>query len=396
MKQKTKQAILFFSLLMVPFIWALSNSMILPILPRAQAILHISKVKAGLIITALSVPTAIFLPVSGFLSDRYGRVKIMVPTILLYGFAGLAAGIAAAFGSYPLIIIARCLQGIGATGTSLLALSYAGDLYQEEHQAQILSYLETSNSIGKLVSPLIGTLTAQLAWYGAFFVFPILAMPVASGLFLFQIKPECHRQPLQKPNEYFCDLAHLVKNKKDFLILASVATFVTVFLWFGTLFFLAELMEDHFRISPILHGFLLSLPVLVMTITTIVTGRYLCKFNYTKLIYLGLLIMGFTLLITLILPKTFMLYGMVALIGIGFGLILPSLNALVVGSVASAKRGVVTTFYGSVRALGSALGPLSFSLALGYGKTITLICAGSLALMVAVFVKLATNGYNIR
>ena len=53
------------ALLIIPFAWALSNSMIIPILPQIQTALSITDMQAGLLITALSVPTAIFLPISG-------------------------------------------------------------------------------------------------------------------------------------------------------------------------------------------------------------------------------------------------------------------------------------------------------------------------------------------
>lgn len=89
------------ALLIIPFAWALSNSMIIPILPQIQTALSITDVQAGLLITALSVPTAIFLPFSGFLSDHYGRVKIMIPALILYGLGGAAAFCSGILGSIP-------------------------------------------------------------------------------------------------------------------------------------------------------------------------------------------------------------------------------------------------------------------------------------------------------
>ena len=150
------------ALLIIPFAWALSNSMIIPILPQIQTALSITDVQAGLLITALSVPTAIFLPFSGFLSDHYGRVKIMIPALILYGLGGAAAFCSGILGSYPLMVCARIVQGVGASGTNLLALSYAGDLYTGHDRTLILSYLEAANSTCKLVSPLLGKEAAAL------------------------------------------------------------------------------------------------------------------------------------------------------------------------------------------------------------------------------------------
>lgn len=277
MQQTTKQKMLFVLLLLVPFIWALSNSMIIPILPQAQRQLNISRFQSGLLITALSSPTAIFLPLTGFLSDRYGRVTIMFPAILLYGLSGLATGIAAAFKSYPLMIICRFFQGIGATGTSLLALCYVGDLYQNKNQAKYLSYLEAANSCGKLLGPIISNLTAQIVWYAPFFVYPILAVPISCCLLLFQVKTKCQQQ--QPPK-----LTQLVQQKKRLLLVASITTFSIVFLWFGNLFLLAEVV-DSFNVTPTWQGFLLALPVLLMTLTTTIVGYSWLFGNWERIVY---------------------------------------------------------------------------------------------------------------
>lgn len=81
----------FWSMVTVPFLWALSNSMIIAVLPDIQTALRISPGRAGLLTTSLSIPTAILLPVAGVLSDRYGRKTIMVPGVILYGLGGALA-----------------------------------------------------------------------------------------------------------------------------------------------------------------------------------------------------------------------------------------------------------------------------------------------------------------
>ena len=205
---------------------------------------------------------------------------------------------------------------------------------------------------------------------------------------LFQVKTKCQQQ--QPPK-----LTQLVQQKKRLLLVASITTFSIVFLWFGNLFLLAEVV-DSFNVTPTWQGFLLALPVLLMTLTTTIVGKYFINTEKTKLVHWSLLIIGSSMLVTAIKPKSFVIYGMVAIIAVGFGIGLPALNALVVGAVKSSHRGIITTFYGSIRALGSALGPIAFGFALDYGEIITLVTAGYLAIGSGLFIKLASNSHNLR
>ena len=374
------QNYLLLTLLCVPFIWALSNSMIIPILPKIQTALDISPIQAGLIITALSVPTALCLPITGFLSDRYGRVEVMIPTIILYGLGGFLAGIAGIILSYPLLLVARVLQGIGATGTTLLAMSYAGDLFTGNQRTKVLSYLEATNSIGKLASPLFGTMVAALVWYGPFFVYPILSFLIAFALLTLRLKPK-HGGQKQSLTEYFHALVNVLVRLKRSIPAALASTFIAVFIWFGNLFFLSNIMATQFSIDGISRGLLLSIPILTVAITAILTGKYLKTYSLPRLTAFGLGVMGITLALGTLLPTSFLLYAMVALVGTGLGVTLPSLNTLIIGAVEQGERGVVTACYGSVRALGSAFGPLAFGWMMNYGTVVTLLFASALALL---------------
>ena len=378
---KKQSHFLAWALLLVPFIWSLSNSMIIPILPRIQQELGISKVQAGLIISALSTPTAILLPLAGFLSDRYGRITIMIPAILLYGLGGLVAGLAGAINSYILLLIARGIQGIGATGTSLLAISLAGDLFQDpQHRTKVIGALESSNSIGKLISPVLGSAAALLFWYAPFFIYPILSLPIAILLFILR-KGENKAQKYCTLRQYFQELYELLR-KKFLLYLASFSCIlIAVMIWFGTLFFLSEIMSERFQIQGITKGLLLSVPVFTLALTSFIASRYLTC-GLAKRTYYGLGLISLTLLATIVLPDSFLLYVTVGLIGIGFGLVLPSMNTLISSSVDIKERGVITATYGSIRALGSAIGPVTVgALLVATNENMVLICTGTLALI---------------
>src|SRR5690625_7838763 len=69
----------------IPLIMVLGNSMIIPIFPAMKKALKLYQMQVRLTITVISVSAAIIIPFVGYLSDRYSRKVIIIPSLLLYG-----------------------------------------------------------------------------------------------------------------------------------------------------------------------------------------------------------------------------------------------------------------------------------------------------------------------
>src|SRR5699024_12788854 len=77
------------SLASVPLIMTLGNSMLIPVLPVMEKKLEISKLQSSYIITCYSIVAIIFIQLAGFLSDRFGRNKVIVLVLFLIGVGRL-------------------------------------------------------------------------------------------------------------------------------------------------------------------------------------------------------------------------------------------------------------------------------------------------------------------
>src|SRR5699024_9239045 len=120
------------SLASVPLIMTLGNSMLIPILPVMEDKLDIFKLQSSYIITVYSIVAIIFIPLAGYLSDRFGRKKVLIPALILTGIGGLIAGLAAwkMDNAFTVILIGRILQGIGASGAMPIVLPLVGDMFR--------------------------------------------------------------------------------------------------------------------------------------------------------------------------------------------------------------------------------------------------------------------------
>src|SRR5690625_4487654 len=115
----------------------LGNSMLIPILPMMEKELDISKLQSSYIITVYSVIAIFFIPIAGYLSDRFGRKRIIVPALIITGIGGLIAGWASwkVENPFMFIILGRILQGIGASGAMPIVLPLVGDMFRSDKEA---------------------------------------------------------------------------------------------------------------------------------------------------------------------------------------------------------------------------------------------------------------------
>ncbi|MBX6350282.1 MAG: MFS transporter [Clostridia bacterium] len=358
----------------VPFVMVLSNSMIIPVLPDIQRALDTSLFRAGLLITAFSVAAAAFIPLGGLLSDRWGRKAVIVPGLFLFGLGGLVAGAAPLLSPhpYPWMVAGRVVQGIGGGGTYQVAMALTGDLVQGGRRTQALGALEASNGLGKVVSPIAGAAAAVLAWYAAFFVYPLAAWPAAAAVWWLVREPKSPERRALSLGELGRLLLATYREKGAALASAFLAGSLAIFFLFGVLSLFSDLLERPFGVRGIAKGLVIAVPVAVMAATSFVSGTLLERriARWAKVVVgLGLLLVALSFI------AMFLAYGRVvaftaaiALLGFGNGLLLPAINTLITSATGRAQRGTVTALYGTVRFLGAALGPPAFSLALPLGR----------------------------
>ncbi|MCL5971053.1 MAG: MFS transporter, partial [Firmicutes bacterium] len=246
----------------VPFIMVLGNSMLIPVLPKMMSVMHLTLFQVGLIITIFSIPAGVIIPFAGALSDRLGRKVIMVPALTVYGLGGLGAGISAWFFPHPYywIMGSRLLQGIGAGGTYQLAMAVAGDMYQGKSRAGALGILEASNGLGKVISPIAGSAMALLIWFAPFFVYGLLSFPIAAAVW-WVIKEPKGQKARGGFKQYWQGLTHTLSQKAGSIAATFLGGAVVLFILFGVLSYLADILEKTFKYGEFTRGLLIAIPV---------------------------------------------------------------------------------------------------------------------------------------
>ena len=361
MDKKHKLMILAFSA--VPFIMVLGNSMLIPEFPRIKSALDITQFEVGLLITVFSFAAGITIPFLGYLSDQIGRIKIIVPSLLLYGVGGAVSGFAALLMDNPyfIILVGRALQGIGAAGTAPIVMALVGDIFQSDKRSEVLGIIEAANGTGKVVSPVLGAAVGLISWIALFFFYAVLSIPIALGVLFWGQEGE--EKEKQEFTQYFGAIKQVFREKGFSLLTTILSGMLVLFVLFGLLAFFSDILETRYHIQGLTSGLIIAIPILFMSITSYANGVFLRKANshFKSSIITGLILISFSLVGLNFIQKLYIYMIVFSLLGIGTGLILPAVNTLVTSSVATGQRGVITSIYGSARFLGVAIGPPSFS-----------------------------------
>jgi len=357
------------SIATIPLTMTLANSMLIPVLPAMQKALAISSLQASLIITAYAFVAILFIPPAGYLSDRYGRKAVILPSLLIVSAAGAAAGIVAALGlnrSYGLILGARLVQGLGSAGCFPVVLPLVGDLFRsKEDVSKGLGLVETANTFGKVVSPILGSALAIWSWYAPFFAIPVFSL-VSFLLVAIFVKPSGASDKKNAAGsggglvEFLKSIRALLKEKGKWLYAIFAIGGIGMFAIFGSLFYLSESLEQR-GMKPLTKGLVLAVPLGGLCLVSFLAGKWIGenkpRMKWTSFAGLtvstgALLALGFSGL-----NASWWIVAMLALSSAGIGAALPSLDALLTEGIDKKQRGTVTSLYSSMRFIGVAAGP---------------------------------------
>ncbi|GKV68868.1 multidrug resistance protein [Sporosarcina sp. NCCP-2716] len=389
MKNNTNQVSVWciVSLASIPLVMTLGNSMLIPVLPILEDKVGITSFQSSMIITSYSVAAIILIPIAGYLSDRFGRKMVILPSLVLALIGGLVAGFASwkMDDPYTVIIIGRILQGIGAAGAMPIVLPLVGDLSHddEEKTSSTLGIIETSNTFGKVLSPILGSLFAAALWFLPFFSISALSL-ISIMLIFFCVKvPKEKDEPITF-KEFLSSTKEVFKSEGKWLYTVFLNGVLVMLILFSMLFFLSENLEKVHHIKGIKKGFVLAIPLLLLCIASFISGRSIKgNIKTIKTLMVASLIMmsasvvfvGFTS------KKLFLLLAVTSLVSIAIGAMLPALDAIITDNIEKSLRGTVSSFYSSARFIGVAAGPPVMSLVMKNMLNVSYITAGVLGLI---------------
>ena len=176
---KTRNLILILFLIGV-FMGSLDTGIIGPVLPSIEQNFHLTSRVSSWIFTLFVITFMIGSPVMAKFSDFYGRKKIFILDVILFGIGSCLIAFSMNIES---IFLGRIIQGLGCGGLFPVAGAFVGDAFPLEERGKALGILGSVFGISAIGGPLVGAALIPYGWNWCF----TINIPISIFLIIFAL-----------------------------------------------------------------------------------------------------------------------------------------------------------------------------------------------------------------
>lgn len=263
----------------------------------------------------LTTPALTTIPVAlltGILSSRIARKRLVYTGLFFYIVGGAGGGLAA---SIPFLLSARAVLGIGIGILMPLSTGIIADLWSGYEKTKTMGLASASSNLGGIISTLLSGLLAAASWRASFVIY-LLAVPV--WLLVVCFMPEQQSEPAQ---------SRQTKHGSSFLG-SYILWGLGMFLLMAAFYSIPVNISLHIRENGLGDSRMAGLAMAIMTASSFLTGLVFGRLNkmmgsWLPVLSLGIFALSFYGLSAF--PSVLPLFGCLVLNGIGFGILVPSI-----------------------------------------------------------------------
>ncbi|WP_460687183.1 MFS transporter [Niabella aquatica] len=356
-------------------------------LPESQVVVGISA-----LMSVFAVCTFFAAPFLGALSDRYGRKKILVASLLGSVVGYILFGIG---GSLWILFLGRIIDGLTAGNISTL-FAYISDTTQPEERTKWFGYVGAASGIGFMGGPALGGWLGSISISLPFFVTALLIfLSVLCTLFFLPeslaVKSRLKQLSFKKINiaSSFKDIFSLKDVKRLLFLGAFFAISLGIYQTNATLF-----LKDIFHWGPALIGSILAwVGVCDIVSRALLLPLLLKKFSERSVGIAGLtgLSSGLGILfLSAYFHSVYLIIIAVIFITIGEGLFDPSFNGTLSKSVDDSQQGKLQGVNQSLQSIYRVLVPVAVAAIYVYSPGILYATAAFIALVAVIMYAVYT------
>jgi DHA1 family tetracycline resistance protein-like MFS transporter len=334
-------------------------------------------------------------PILGTLSDRYGRKKILLFSIIGMFIGYIIMAVSIMQSNLMLAFLSRIIMG-GLSGSLAVIQSAISDLSDEKSRPKNFGLLGAAFGASLFIGPALGGFLSDPAihpWFNYSTPFWVAAFLTALNFsqVLWQFSETL--SPERRRHTDFHILIGPINIIKAFQNAAHRKIFlVAFFLGFGfnffTQFFQVYLI-DKFNTTTSQLGILFSCMGISAILAQAVIVRPVSKrFKPAQVLRFSLLLLACILPLILMVPSFILLFPVIIFIPIFNGLSMPNLTAVISGLGSSENQGEILGINQSVQAMSQFLPPLLGGVIVGYNFSLPVwIAAASILISWVFFVR---------
>ncbi len=166
--QGAKRGLITISVMLATIMQALDTTIANVALPHMQGSMSATQDQISWVLTSYIVASAICLPLTGFLSDKFGRKRLFVWSVIGFTLTSMLCGAAQ---SLEQIVLFRLLQGVFGAALVPLSQSVLLDSYPREKHGPAMAMWGMGVMLGPILGPTLGGwLTEYYNWRWVFYI----------------------------------------------------------------------------------------------------------------------------------------------------------------------------------------------------------------------------------
>lgn len=164
------------------FMEILDGTIVTTALPRMAQYFHTGSATIALIVSVYLITVAIFIPLSGWMANRFGKKKVWIIAVLIFTVSSLSNALAP---NFTVLLIMRIVQGISGALMTPTARLIVLEKTPASRLLTMVSYLIWPALIAPAIAPLVGGfIVTYWSWHWIF----LINIPIGLGIVLIGIK----------------------------------------------------------------------------------------------------------------------------------------------------------------------------------------------------------------
>jgi len=329
----------------------------MPIIPFLGLSLGLNAFQVGLILSIFSMCQLFASPITGKLSDRFGRKPLLIfsQTSTLIGF--LLLGIA---DSVWLLVLARLVDGLLGSNMTV-SHAYISDVTNPKYRTKTFGYSSAVFGAGLIFGPIIGGLLASINYSVPMFF--AAGVSLLSIILVIIFLPESLSKKENKLEFKFADIIPIKETKRFFKSVKIRGILVVFFIYnFGFFLFIstfALLAEKQINVSVLEVSFYMAwIGILRVIFQSALINPLLKKLSENTTLRLGIFAMIFTMTFLIFSTSYWTVYLPLSFLAFGTGVVRPILTSKLTKAVKKEETGSLLGVSNALTSIGQIITPI--------------------------------------
>lgn len=135
------------------FMEILDGTIVTTALPKMAQYFHTGSATIALLISVYLITVAVFIPLSGWMANRFGKKKIWIIAVIIFAFSSLSSAVAP---NFSFLLIMRIIQGISGALMTPTARLIVLEKTPASQLLKMFSYLIWPALIAPAIAPVVG------------------------------------------------------------------------------------------------------------------------------------------------------------------------------------------------------------------------------------------------